>query len=102
MEYLRILLNTSKRMAGYGFLDGGQVTPIMALQHLRSHPDYLSLTLDDVRSITTWFSKKIRCYGFGAVMEDFELEDGLQALFASKCGLKSGYHSEELERADDL
>ena len=27
---------------------------------------------------------KVRCYGFGAVMEDFELRDALSTLFATK------------------
>jgi hypothetical protein len=26
----------------------------------------------------------VRCYGFGAVMEDFELRDALSSIFASK------------------
>jgi hypothetical protein len=84
-------------------MEGGQVTPIMALQQLKSHPEYLSLTAEDVRAMTESFKKKVRCYGFGAVMEDFELRDALYGIFASKFDYyNERYGGEEKLRADDL
>jgi hypothetical protein len=104
-ETLNVLLNLSRQIAGEGHIEGGQVTPIMAIQHLKCHPQYLDLTAEDVRAMTESFKKKVRCYGFGAVMEDFELRDALQAIFASKYdsyGHGHAYDEEEQLRADDL
>lgn len=102
-ETLNVLLNLSRQIAGQGHIEGGQVTPIMALQQLKSHPEYLSLTAEDVRAMTESFKKKVRCYGFGAVMEDFELRDELYAIFALKFPYyDQGYSAEEQLRADDL
>lgn len=74
------LLNLSRQLV----IDG-QVTPIMALQYLKSQDMYRSLTRDDVRMIIETLNTKIRCYGFGAVLEDFELMDCLTSVVASKC-----------------
>ena len=102
-DTLNTLLNLSQQIAGEGHLVGGQVTPIMALQQLKSHPEYLSLTAEDVRAMTESFKKKVRCYGFGAVVEDFELRDALYAIFASKFDYyNQGYDAEEQLQADDL
>jgi hypothetical protein len=102
-ETLTKLFNLSEQIAGEGHIEGGQVTPIMALQQLKSHPQYLALTSDDVRFMTESVKKKVRCYGFGAVMEDFELRDAVHAIFASKYDHFVGdYGSEDQLRADDL
>lgn len=65
-------------------MTNGQVTPIMALQQLKAHPEYLLLTAEDIRSMIGAIQGRVRCYGFGAVMEDFELSDAVQAIFAAK------------------
>lgn len=79
------------------------MTPIMAIQQLKSHPQYLALTAEDVRAMTESVKKKVRCYGFGAVMEDFELRDALYDIFASKYDYYGReYGDEEQLRADDL
>jgi hypothetical protein len=102
-ETLNILLNLSQQIAGEGHMEGGQVTPIMALQQLKAHPQYLSLTAEDVMAMTEVVKKKVRCYGFGAVMEDFELRDALQAIFTSKYDYYGqGYGDDQQLRADDL
>lgn len=102
-ETLNNLLNLSRQIAGEGHIEGGQVTPIMAIQQLKSHPQYLTLTAEDVRAMTESVKKKVRCYGFGAVMEDFELRDALHAIFASKFEYFSqAYYDGEQLRADDL
>lgn len=102
-ETLNNLLNLSQQIAGEGLIEGGQVTPIMALQQLKAHPQYLSLTAEDVRAMIEAVKKKVRCYGFGAVMEDFELRDALHAIFASKYDYyPQALGDQEQLRADDL
>ena len=83
-ENLMTLLNLSKTIAEQGAFEGGEITPVMALQHLRSHSRYHTLTADDVRAMIDRLNNKVRCYGFGAVMEDFELKDTLSSIFATK------------------
>lgn len=83
-ETLKTLLNLSQKIKSAGFVDGHQVTPVMALQSLQGHSNYASLTRDDVVGMIDSIRNKVRCYGFGAVMEDFELRDALAAIFATK------------------
>ena len=84
MEHLNALLNLSHQIKDEGYVPGGQVTPIMALQSLRGHRHYTSLTRNDVVGMIDAIRNKVRCYGFGAVMEDFELRDALSSTFATK------------------
>ena len=88
---LNTLLNLSQQLAADGNIEGGQVTPIMALQSLRTHDQYGSLTRDDVISMVESVKNKVRCYGFGAVMEDFELRDALSSIFATKYETYAGF-----------
>ncbi|GAM33800.1 hypothetical protein TCE0_013r00963 [Talaromyces pinophilus] len=76
---LEKLLNLSKQL-----ITDGQVTPIMILQSLKNHEQYRSLNKDDVKTIVETLTAKIRCYGFGAVIEDFELRDCLQNVLGAK------------------
>lgn len=76
---LMTLLNLSRQL-----VTDGQITPIMALQCLRTHEMYPTLTRDDVRVIVETLNTKIRCYGFGAVLEDFELMDCLNSVLGMK------------------
>lgn len=76
---LEKLLNLSKQL-----ITDGQVTPIMILQSLKNHAQYQSLTRDDVKTIIETLNTKVRCYGFGAVVEDFELRDCLQGILGAK------------------
>lgn len=73
------LLNLSRQL-----VTDGQITPIMALQYLKSHDMYPSLTREDVRNMMDDLNGKIRCYGFGAVLEDFEFMDSFSSVLASK------------------
>ena len=81
---LNVLLNLSQRIKAEGYVEGGQITPIMALQSLRGHRNYSSLTRSDILGMIENIKNKVRCYGFGAVMDDFELRDALSSLFATK------------------
>lgn len=76
---LSTLLNLSRQL-----VTEGQVTPIMALQALKSHDMYSRLTRDDVKLIMDTLETKVRCYGFGAVLEDFELMDCFSSVMGSK------------------
>ncbi|PYH43876.1 protein flbB [Aspergillus saccharolyticus JOP 1030-1] len=76
---LTTLLNLSRQL-----VTEGQITPIMALQCLKNHQLYGRLTRDDVRIIIETLNNKVRCYGFGAVVEDFELMDCLTSVLDTK------------------
>ncbi|KAL4920812.1 hypothetical protein BDW62DRAFT_176284 [Aspergillus aurantiobrunneus] len=76
---LTTLLNLSRQL-----VTDGQVTPIMALQALKNHEMYSKLTRDDVKLIMDTLETKVRCYGFGAVLEDFELMDCFSSVLGSK------------------
>jgi hypothetical protein len=83
-ETLNNLLNLSQVIRDTNQIDGGQVTPVMALQCLRGHRNYSTLTREDVVRMIESIKGNVRCYGFGAVMEDFELRDALTSIFAAK------------------
>ncbi|KAJ4525979.1 hypothetical protein ABEF95_016646 [Exophiala dermatitidis] len=83
VQILNNLLNLSQTLRG-NEIPSGQVTPIMALQSLKGHRNYASLTREDVLGMIEAIKSKVRCYGFGAVMEDFELRDALSSVFATK------------------
>ncbi|THC93025.1 hypothetical protein EYZ11_007507 [Aspergillus tanneri] len=76
---LTTLLNLSRQL-----VTDGQITPIMALQCLKNHELYRTLTRDDVKIIIETLNTKVRCYGFGAVVEDFELMDCLSSVIGAK------------------
>ena len=82
MRTLQTLLDMTKAIKSN--IPGGQVTPVMALQCLRGHRNYQSLTREDVMWMVESIKGNVRCYGFGAVMEDFELRDALSSIFAAK------------------
>lgn len=83
VQILNNLLNLSQTLKGSA-IPSGQVTPIMALQSLKGHRNYGTLTREDVLGMIEAIKSKVRCYGFGAVMEDFELRDALSSIFATK------------------
>lgn len=84
IEALNNLLNLSTVIRDTHAIPGGQVTPVMALQCLRGHRNYQTLTREDVLRMIDSIKGNVRCYGFGAVMEDFELRDALSSIFATK------------------
>ncbi|KAM5434838.1 hypothetical protein McanMca71_007639 [Microsporum canis] len=76
---LNTLLNLSKQL-----VTDDEITPIMALQLLRSHEAYPYLTREDVTNMMDDLAAKVRCYGFGAVLENFEVMDSLNSVLTSK------------------
>jgi len=61
-----------------------EVTPIMAWACILQHPRVVELSEADVERIKADLKGKVACYGFGAVMEDFEVQDALAKTFAAK------------------
>lgn len=102
MQALNTLLNLSKVIKSEGYVEGHQVTPIMALQSLRGHHNYQSLTRDDIIGMIDTIRNKVRCYGFGAVMEDFELRDALAAIFATKPEAYENFGNDITEEIDEM
>ena len=102
MQALNTLLNLSNAIKMEGYVEGGQVTPIMALQSLRGHGNYRSLTRDDVVGMIDTIRNKVRCYGFGAVMESFELRDALAATFATKPESYASFGNNTTTEIDDM
>ncbi|PQE12769.1 bzip-type transcription factor protein [Rutstroemia sp. NJR-2017a BBW] len=72
------LLDLSKR------LDlNGEITPVMAWGMVLAHPRLSELKEKDFKAISEDLLPKVRCYGFGAALEEFEVRDALQALFST-------------------
>ncbi|KAH7218262.1 hypothetical protein DER44DRAFT_20650 [Fusarium oxysporum] len=76
---LATLLDLSKSID----LDG-EVTPIMSWGMLMLHPRANELEAVDFRKLSEELVRKVRCYGFGAVMEEFEVRDAIDNVFSGK------------------
>lgn len=61
-----------------------ELDAIRAWQYLEQHPRLHELTEQDYATIIDDLKPKIDCYGFGAVVQLFELEDALQKVLNSK------------------
>ncbi|KAF2263390.1 hypothetical protein CC78DRAFT_274092 [Lojkania enalia] len=46
-----------------------ELTPVQAWHQLRSHPDFDSIEISQLRKLTEEMLKNIKCYGFGAVID---------------------------------
>lgn len=79
MPDLMKLLDLSNRLP----LDG-EITPIMAWAAILRHPRFAELSKENFETMKTDLLAKVRCYGFGAVLEEFEVQDALMAAFAGK------------------
>ncbi|KAF1969021.1 hypothetical protein BU23DRAFT_582950 [Bimuria novae-zelandiae CBS 107.79] len=79
MPDLMKLLDLSNRLP----LDG-EITPIMAWVMVLRDPRLAELSEEDIEGIKLELLAKVRCYGFGAVLEEFEVRDALMAVFAKK------------------
>ncbi|KAF3769303.1 hypothetical protein M406DRAFT_240113, partial [Cryphonectria parasitica EP155] len=76
---LATLLDLSQKLN----LDG-EITPVMAWGMVLSHPRLGELNEKDCARLSEELRSKVRCYGFGAVMEEFEVRDALAAIFSTK------------------
>lgn len=73
------LLDLSKRLN----LDG-EITPVMAWGMVLAHPRFSELRTEDFENMCQELGGKVRCYGFGAVLEEFEIRDALESVFYTK------------------
>jgi len=62
----------------------GEITPVMAWGLVLGHPRFVELVQEDFESLKEDLKGKVRCYGFGAVLEEFEVRDVLNSVFATK------------------
>lgn len=67
----------------------------MALQHLKNHELYPTLRREDIKIIIETLNTKVRCYGFGAVVEDFELMDCLSSVLGTKVDIGMSGRADE-------
>lgn len=76
-------LNTLLALSAKLDLDG-EITPVMAWGMVLAHPRLGELSIQDFAKVTEELAGKVRCYGFGAVMEEFEVRDALENIFSTK------------------
>ncbi|KZF23737.1 hypothetical protein L228DRAFT_238259 [Xylona heveae TC161] len=76
---LRSLLDASMRVQW-----DGEIPPVNAWAMIFNHPRNSEFTLEDIESMKNNLKGKVRCYGFGAVLEDFEVRDAISNVLASK------------------
>ncbi|AEO65485.1 uncharacterized protein THITE_2112534 [Thermothielavioides terrestris NRRL 8126] len=83
---LATLLDLSRRLN----LDG-EITPVMAWGMVLAHPRLGELRAEDFARLAEELLGKVRCYGFGAVLEEFEVRDALENIFSTKPDFGTGY-----------
>ncbi|KAK6864659.1 hypothetical protein PG995_001187 [Apiospora arundinis] len=76
---LATLLDLSQKLD----LDG-EITPVMAWGMILAHPRLSEIRPEEFRKLADELKGKVRCYGFGAVMEEFEVRDALNAVLSTK------------------
>ncbi|KAK7941128.1 uncharacterized protein PG986_013515 [Apiospora aurea] len=76
---LATLLDLSQKLD----LDG-EITPVMAWGMILAHPRLSEIRPEEFRKLADELKGKVRCYGFGAVMEEFEVRDALNGVLSTK------------------
>jgi len=79
---LAILLEHSRRLNL-----NGEITPVMVWDMISNHPRFSEFTQADFEKITKDLSSKVKCYGFGAIFEEFEVRDVIESILLSKLEL---------------
>ncbi len=64
----------------------GEVTPVMVWDMIMKHPRFSEFTPADFEKITKELSAKVKCYGFGAIFEEFEVRDVIENILLSRSG----------------
>lgn len=59
----------------------GEVTPVMAWGMVMAHPRFYEMHATDFQRVANELVGKVRCYGFGAVLEEFEVRDAMNEAF---------------------
>ncbi|OJD33758.1 bzip-type transcription factor [Diplodia corticola] len=62
----------------------GEITPVMAWVSIIQDPRFPELVKEDIEAVKNDLLAKVRCYGFGAVIEEFEIRDALNSVLAAK------------------
>ncbi|KAK4460061.1 hypothetical protein QBC42DRAFT_273085 [Cladorrhinum samala] len=75
---LATLMDLSKKLN----LDG-EVTPVMAWGMVLAHPRLSELKPQDLAKLADELVGKVGCYGFGAVLEEFEVRDALENILST-------------------
>ncbi|KAF2146464.1 uncharacterized protein K452DRAFT_323648 [Aplosporella prunicola CBS 121167] len=70
----------------------GEITPVMAWASILRDERVRrgGLGRGEFEWLRGELGGKVRCYGFGAVLEDFEVRDALSSVFAAKCQIGGG------------
>ncbi|KAH6610893.1 hypothetical protein Trco_000913 [Trichoderma cornu-damae] len=76
---LSTLLDLSRKLN----LDG-EITPVMAWGMVLSHSRFNELAPCDFEKLSEELVQKVTCYGFGAVMEEFELRDAIENILSGR------------------
>jgi len=64
----------------------GELTPIAVWATIVQNQNFSLLDLHDFKSLAEELVAKVKCHGFGAVIEDFEVQDSLASLYSKKQG----------------
>ncbi|KAG0642660.1 hypothetical protein HOY80DRAFT_1007794 [Tuber brumale] len=78
---LSILFNLSNRLE----LDG-ELTPIAVWAHVTRHERFADLEMADFKALEEALLDKVKCHGFGAVVEEYEVDDALYEIITKKFG----------------
>ncbi|CAK7568000.1 MAG: hypothetical protein SEPTF4163_005978 [Sporothrix epigloea] len=82
-EISKVDLNSLLELSSKLNLDS-EVTPVMAWGMILAYPRIAELTTKDFESLTDELGSKVRCFGFGAVMEEFEVRDAIVNVLSTK------------------
>ncbi|OBT80510.1 hypothetical protein VF21_00855 [Pseudogymnoascus sp. 05NY08] len=61
----------------------GEITPVMAWGMVLGHPRFGELAAREFEMVVEELRPKVRCYGFGAVLEEFEVRDAMENMFST-------------------
>ncbi|KFY05670.1 hypothetical protein V492_08372 [Pseudogymnoascus sp. VKM F-4246] len=61
----------------------GEITPVMAWGMVLGHPRFGELGVRQFEMVVEELRPKVRCYGFGAVLEEFEVRDAMENMFST-------------------
>ncbi|KFY93319.1 hypothetical protein V500_03776 [Pseudogymnoascus sp. VKM F-4518 (FW-2643)] len=61
----------------------GEITPVMAWGMVLGHPRFGELGARELGMVVEELRPKVRCYGFGAVLEEFEVRDAMENMFST-------------------
>lgn len=79
------MLNLCARLPGLNeHGSNGELTPVMAWAFILTHPACPDMTQEDFEAIKDDLKPKVACYGFGAVLENFEVEDAIHKVLTVK------------------